>query len=130
MRRGKPINPVGPKVRKNQAALAIQTKAFDAVGIQYCEARLSSRCGGTWPLHFAHSRKRPDCSAEDLLYLVIRCCDSPCHKILDQKMQHAEMEQTVLAIIRNRGPVDDPFFQVARELAIQRIADIKQEESR
>jgi hypothetical protein len=116
MRRTK-LNPVGKQGRRNSAALDVQTQAFRAVNLyDYCEARFAG-CSGRLNLHFAHAYKRDENSPDELIYLVIRACDAPCHAQLDQGTTHAEMARAVLEIILSREPINHPFFKRARALA-------------
>jgi hypothetical protein len=49
----------------------------------------------------AHSRKRELIQTPEQMAELAWACD-PCHKFLDQKMSHAEMEQTVKEAIARR----------------------------
>lgn len=73
---------------------------WQANPITYCEVRLKG-CWGTYGLSPAHSRKRRKIETKEQYFEVVAACGF-CHRFLDEKMSHEEMEQTVKAVIQQR----------------------------
>lgn len=68
--------------------------------IDYCEVQLPG-CERTMNLTPAHSRKRSKIETKEQYFEVVCACGN-CHRLLDEKMSHEEMEQAVKSVIRNR----------------------------
>lgn len=96
----RPIRVVGKKGREWINARAWLKKRFNWAGITRCEFRFEHRCWGSDGLSMAHSRKRRDPLFE--MYEVALACPVA-HQMLDEQMSHAEMYETVMAIIEKRG---------------------------
>jgi hypothetical protein len=67
---------------------------------EYCEVRFQG-CFGTYGLAPAHSRKRRKIESKAQFFEVVAACLF-CHRQMDEKMSHDEMESTVQRIIKQR----------------------------
>lgn len=98
MKRGKRINPVGPKGKAWNDARADLKMEFLALGVTSCELRYD----GCWfddALGFAHAAKRRKLTAEDLGHVIL-CCN-PCHDQIEF-LAPDEMKRIVDETVQNR----------------------------
>lgn len=81
-------------------------KRFEWAGITTCELKMRG-CWFNDGLSFCHSKKRRKMQDLDIWRVCLGCLH--CHGILDEKMSHEEMEQTVENIIEKRGLLVPPL---------------------
>lgn len=77
----------------------LKTK-FEEMGITRCEARLSTHCGGSNYLGFAHRYKRRFITTQEELETVALVCNY-CHDKLEL-LPHEEMKELVDLLIEGR----------------------------
>ena len=98
MKRGKRINPLGPKGKAWKDARADLKMEFLALGITTCELRYE----GCWfddALGFAHAAKRRKLTAEDLGHVILVC--NICHDQIEF-LPPEEMKRIVDETIQGR----------------------------
>lgn len=99
----KPMNKVGPRTKQWRDVWAWLKPKMEAAGRKRCEfGFIPHDCDRSRTP--AHSKKRRMMRGNDI-YMVAWAC-IPVHRILDENMSHAEMEQAVLKAIKlNGGPI-------------------------
>lgn len=99
MKRGKRINPVGPRGKAwNDARAELKVIFEHEYGITTCELRYDG-CAYDDYLGFAHAAKRRKLSSEDLKHAIL-CCNF-CHQIIEVKSPE-QMKRIVDETIQNR----------------------------
>lgn len=99
IRRGKRINPVGPKGRAwRDVRNGLKTEFEFTYGITTCELRYEG-CWNDDALGFAHAAKRRKLIREDLKHVILAC--NPCHDLLEVKPPE-EMKRIVDQICQQR----------------------------
>jgi len=107
MNRSKPLKRTPMKRRGNNSNSAERRKwhrellaEWMSKGIAVCEFRFDG-CMPTFGLALAHSRKRRMIENREQYFEVGLACQQ-CHRQLDEKMSHSDMEQAVKDIIAKR----------------------------
>ena len=96
---------VGKRGREWARVWAFLKPRLEAAGRTFCEfGFVQHDCW--WELFPCHSKKRRECSKDDLYVVAIGC--QRIARTLDEEMSHAEMEATVLRAINNHGGVIRP----------------------
>lgn len=99
MKRGKRLNPIGPKTKAwNDARVELKIEFEFQYGITTCELRYE----GCWldsALGFAHAEKRRKLTREDLKHVILSC--GPCHDEIEF-LAPEQMKRIVDETVQNR----------------------------
>lgn len=96
-RTAKPLK-AGKRTKEWAAIRAILKKRFAAVGITSCELRLEG-CWHDNALGFLHTKKRRNCTPEELWIVVLGC--NVCHDQYE-RLKESDMETKILSVIAKR----------------------------
>lgn len=100
MKRGKRINPIGPKTKAwSNTRVELKAEFEFQYGITTCELRYEG-CWRDNALGFAHAAKRRKLTREDLKHVIL-CCN-PCHDQIEF-LSPEEMKRIVDETIQNRA---------------------------
>lgn len=96
----KPLNKVGPRTRDWRAVWRFLKPRLEAAGRTGCEFNfLYHDCWGR--LDPCHSKKRRLMKGDDIYAVAIGCAQV--HRILDEVLDHADMEEMVMRAINRAG---------------------------
>lgn len=102
----------GPRMREWARAWAWLKPRLEAAGRTRCEFdHLPHQCSGI--LTPAHSKKRREMEGDDIYAIAIACTSA--HQILDERLNHEQMEVCVMYAIERAGGMITPAIEVGRK---------------